>query len=78
MLEGYSEFVTSATMAGQEPLFFAKARRAGRVVVDGQLNVVRHDTVRFVKLTRDLEPPKLDLEAYIANYKGSYFPFLPH
>ena len=34
--------------------------------------------VRTFGLTRSLEPPKLDLEAYIANYSGAFFTILLH
>ena len=58
-------------MAGQEPQFFARARRAGQIVVDGQETTVliRYHCTNW--LTQCLEPPKLDLEAYIANYRGT-------
>ena len=54
-----------------EPQYFTKARRAGRIVVDGlylrlSILLLKNYLADFLK-----EPPKLDLEAYIANYRGN-------
>ena len=57
-------------MGDQEPLYFSKARQSGRIVVDGQPSACILPDSSTQKLTLKSEPPKLDLDAYVANYKG--------
>ena len=57
-------------MAGMaEPEYFVNRRKHGQVVVKGSRGL---DSVNLTVnvLTLFPEPPKFDLDAYIANYKG--------
>ena len=57
-------------MAGlTEPVYFKRARQNGHIVVSGDMI---SPLARLELLTLDLDPPKFDLDAYIANYKGEY------
>ena len=54
-----------------EPEYFVNRRKHGQVVAKGQRDldpvIPSVDVLSLV-----LEPPKFDLDAYIANYKGTY------
>lgn len=59
--------------------FFARAAAAGKVVVKGQLSVMRSSPGRtgaLQKLTRAqhfiIDGPKFDLDTYTSNYTGYY------
>ena len=57
-------------MAGHtEPIYFKRARQNGHIVVSGNMTSL---LALFKLLTLCLDPPKFDLDAYIANYKGEY------
>lgn len=57
-------------MAGHtEPVYFKRARQNGHIVVSGNMTSL---LAPFKPLTLYLDPPKFDLDAYIANYKGEY------
>ena len=52
-----------------EPEYFTKAREKGQIVVKGA-SFSSSFSAAGILLTRSLDPPKFDLDAYIANYRG--------
>ena len=58
-------------MAGYgEPPYFDEARAAGRIIVRGILTQAHLVVYLCSGLTAGIDPPKFDLDTYIANYKG--------